>query len=121
MRVLVHSLIHESVGGKRCSALPYQLRLVGDVATSVAVGVHEQLRVGVDGDEGLEVAVALDQVHHVLHLDLRVSRWAVVGVGARVPAGTRTCGGRKSYLYNVEINCSVLFVVLFPSVKLSSD
>lgn len=74
-----------------------------------------------DGDEGLEVAVALDQVHHVLHLDLRVSRRAVEGVRARVPAGTRTCGGHESYLYVVEINYSALFVVLFPRVKLSAD
>ena len=60
--------------------LPYQLRLIRHALAGVAVGVHEQLGVGVDGDEGLEVAVALDQVHHVLHLDLRVSRGAVVGV-----------------------------------------
>jgi len=57
------------------------------VLAVVAVGVHEQLGVGVDGDEGLEVAVATDQLHHVLHLDLRVSRGAVEGVGARVPTG----------------------------------
>lgn len=56
-------------------------------AAGVAVGVHEQLGVGVDRDEGLEVAVSLDQVHHVLHLDLRVSWGAVVGLGARVAAG----------------------------------
>lgn len=61
---------------------------MGHVSAGVAVGVHEQLGVGVDGDEGLEVAVALDQVHHVLHLNLRVSRGAVVGFRAGVPAGT---------------------------------
>lgn len=43
-----------------------------------------------DGDEGLEVAVALDQVHHVLYLNLRVGRGTVVGVRARVVTGTRT-------------------------------
>lgn len=46
---------------------------MGHSAAGVAVGVHEQLGVGVDRNEGLEVAVALDQVHHVLHLNLRVS------------------------------------------------
>lgn len=68
---------------------------MGDVAAGVAVRIHEQLGVGVHGDEGLEVAVALDQVHHVLHLDLRVSRRAVVGVGAGVFAGAGACRGRK--------------------------
>lgn len=43
---------------------------MGYAGAGVAVGVHEQLGVGVDGDEGLKVSVALDQVHHVLHLDL---------------------------------------------------
>lgn len=46
---------------------------MGHAPAGEAVGVHEQLGVGVDGDEGLEVSVALDQVHNVLHLDLRVS------------------------------------------------
>lgn len=41
------------------------------------------------GDEGLEVAVALDQVHHIPHLDLRVGRGAVEGVRAGVSTGTR--------------------------------
>lgn len=53
--------------------LPYQFRLMGHVVAGIAVGIHEQLGVGVDGDEGLEVAVASDQVHYVLHLNLRVS------------------------------------------------
>lgn len=71
---------------------------MGHVPAGVAVGVHEQLGVGVDGDEGLEVAVAPDQVHHVLHLNLRVSRGAVVGLGARVATGTRAwgCGGEST-------------------------
>lgn len=66
--------------------LSYQLRLIGHAAAGVAVGVHEQLGVGVDRNEGLEVAVSLDQVHHVLHLDFRVSRGAVVGIRAGVGA-----------------------------------
>ncbi len=52
---------------------PYELCLIGHVAAGVAVGVHEHLSVGVEGDEGLEVAVARDRVHLVLHLNLRVS------------------------------------------------
>lgn len=73
----------------------YQLGLMGHAAAGVAVGVHEQLGVGVDGDEGLDVAVALDQVHHVLHLNLRVSRGAVVGFRARVATSTRAWGWRS--------------------------
>ena len=46
---------------------------MGHGSTGITVGVHEQLGVGMDGDEGLEVAVALDQVHHVLYFDLGVS------------------------------------------------
>lgn len=64
---------------------------MGHAPAGVAVGVHEQLGVGVDGDEGLEVAVAPDQVHHVLHLDLGVSRGAVVGIRAGVLTGTGAC------------------------------
>lgn len=60
---------------------------MGHVVAVIPIGVHEQLRVGVDRDEGLEVAVALDQVHHVLHLDLRVSRGTMIGVGAGAAAG----------------------------------
>lgn len=71
-----------------CFLLSYQLGLMVCAATDIAVGVHEQLGIGVDRNEGLEVAVALDQVHHVLHLDLRVSRGAVVGLGAGVATGT---------------------------------
>lgn len=41
-----------------------------------------------DGDEGLEVAMALDQVHNVLHLDLRVSRGALIGFRAGIGTGT---------------------------------
>lgn len=61
------------------------------VFAGIAVGVHEQLGVGMDGDKGFEVAVTLDQVHHILHLDLRVSRGAVVGFGAGVTTGTGAC------------------------------
>lgn len=40
------------------------------------------------GDEGLEVAMALNQVHYVLHLDLRVSIGTVIGVRTRVVTGS---------------------------------
>lgn len=65
---------------------------MGHASAGVTVGVHEQLGVGVDRDEGLEVAVALDQVHHILHLDLGVGRGAVVGIRAGVLTGTGTWG-----------------------------
>lgn len=93
---------------------PYKLRLVGDVAAGVAVGIHEQLGVGVHGDEGLEVSMALDQVHHVLHLDLGVSRWSVVGVGAGVFAGTGACQGHEALSYCGQMCCTNnAFLVLF--------
>lgn len=43
-----------------------------------------------DGDEGFEVGVALDEVHNIFHFDLRVSRGTVVGVGTGILAGSRT-------------------------------
>lgn len=60
--------------------LSYQLNLIIYVPAAVAIGVQEQLGVGVDRDEGLDVAVVLDQVHYVQHLHLRVNRGAVVGL-----------------------------------------
>lgn len=63
VRNTLKSQIHEPL-------LSYQLRLVRHVSAGVAIGVHEQLGVGMDGDEGLEVAVVLDQAHDVLHFDL---------------------------------------------------
>lgn len=67
----------------------HQFRLVGHVVAGVAVGVHEELGEGVDGDEGLEVPVGVDEVHHVLHLNLRMGRRSVVGIGAGFVAGAR--------------------------------
>jgi len=67
----------------------YQLRLMGRVHAVIAIGIHEQLRVGMDRDEGLEVAMALDQVHHILHLNLRVSRGTVIGIIAGICTGPR--------------------------------
>lgn len=43
-----------------------------------------------DGDEGFEVAVALDEVHNIFHFDLRVGIGTVVGVGTGILAGSRT-------------------------------
>lgn len=50
----------------------YEFSLVRDVCADVSIWVHEQLGVGVDGDEGLEVAVVPDEVHDVVHFDGRV-------------------------------------------------
>lgn len=43
-----------------------------------------------DGDEGFEVAVALDEVHNIFHFDLRVGIGTVVGVGTGILAGSST-------------------------------
>lgn len=67
-----------------------QLGLVERIFARVAVGIHEQLGVGVNRDKRLEVAVVLDQIHHILHLNLGVGSRAVVGVRAGVGTGTRT-------------------------------
>lgn len=48
----------------------YQLTLMWHASAGIAIRVHEQLGVCVDRDEGLEIAMVLDQVHHVLHLNL---------------------------------------------------
>jgi len=42
----------------------------------------------VDGDEGFEVAMALDEVHDIFHFDLRVSKGTMVGVGTGILAGS---------------------------------
>lgn len=87
-----------------CFLLSYKFSLMGHAAADVAVGVHEQLGVGVDRDEGLEVAMALDQVHNVLHLDLRVSIGAVVGFGAGEAAGTGAWTFHTEMIYAVMQN-----------------
>lgn len=58
----------------------YQLGLVLDRSRGVSVGVQEHLRVGVDGDEGLEVTVGLHKVHDGLDLGLGVSLFSPVGL-----------------------------------------
>ncbi|KAK0144910.1 BLOC-1-related complex subunit 5 [Merluccius polli] len=66
--------------------------LVGHIPAVVAIGVHEELGVGVDGDEGLEVPVGLDELHHVAHLHLRMGSGSVFLLGStprqREPAFT---------------------------------
>lgn len=79
-----------------CGVVCYQFSRVERIIAGVSVGVHEQLGVGVDGDEGLEVAVVLHQVHNVLHLYLRVGRRAVVRVRAGV--GTSTGSWRNRHI-----------------------
>lgn len=57
----------------------YQLSLVLDASAGVAVGIHEQLGVGVDGDEGLNVA-RLHKVHNGFDLRLRMNSGPTVDV-----------------------------------------
>lgn len=63
-----------------------------------------------DGDEGLEVAVALYKVHDIFHFDLRMCRRSMVGVRARVLAGTRTC--RKHTEIQLEVSLMHMFTVI---------
>lgn len=58
----------------------YQLSLVLDRSTGVSIGVQEHLRVGVDGDEGLDVSVGFHKVHNGFDLGLRVSSGTMVGL-----------------------------------------
>lgn len=68
----------------------HQLGLVFDCSPGVAVRIHEHLGVGVDGDEGLDVSMALHKVHNGLDLRFRVSPGSTVGLGARVATSTRS-------------------------------
>lgn len=58
----------------------YQLSLVLDRRPRVTVGIHEHLRIGMDGDEGLDVAVGFHKVHNGLDLRFGVSPGSVVGL-----------------------------------------
>lgn len=72
----------------------YQLIPVRGGLFCVSIGIHEELRVAVDGDEGLDVPVVLHEVHDGLDLHLGIGKLAVVSLRARVAAGSRHCGRR---------------------------
>lgn len=58
----------------------------------VGVGEEQQLRVGVDGEVGLDGGLVLaDEVGDVLDLDLRFGSWPAVGVAAGVFGGSDGC------------------------------
>lgn len=57
----------------------YQLSIVLDPSPGVAIGKHEQLRIGVDGDEGLNV-VRLHKFHNGFDLRLRLSFGSTIGL-----------------------------------------
>lgn len=57
----------------------YQLSIVLDRSPGVAIGKHEQLRIGVDGDEGLNV-VRVHKSHNGIDLRLRLSSGSMIGL-----------------------------------------
>lgn len=57
----------------------YQFCRVIGRSAFVAIGIHEHLRVGMDGDEGLDVAMRLHEVHNRLDLRLRVCTGSTIG------------------------------------------
>lgn len=81
-----------SVGRKGIST--YQLALVRGWICFVAIGIQEELGVAVDGDEGLDVPVALHKVHDGLDLHFGICKLAMVSVRAGVVAGSCHCGRR---------------------------
>lgn len=50
--------------------VPHQFLLVRCWGFGVAVGIEQELGVAVDGDESLDVAMALHKVHDGFHLGL---------------------------------------------------
>lgn len=56
----------------------------------VAIGVEHHLRVAMDGQEGLEIAMSLSEVHNGLDLRFRVGVWPTVRLRARVTTGAST-------------------------------
>ena len=64
--------------------------MVSGGALGEAVGEQQHLGVGMDGDEGLHVAVGLDKVHDGLDLRLGVGAGSAVRLGARAAAGARS-------------------------------
>ena len=58
----------------------YQLSLVFGRTCGVAIRVQEHLRVCMDGDEGLDVAMGLHKVHNGLDLRFRMSTGTMVGL-----------------------------------------
>lgn len=69
----------------------YKFGHVRDVGTGVSIRVQKELWVRMNGDEGLEVSMILDEVHDALHFLLRVWWRSMVGFRAWVVAGTRAC------------------------------
>lgn len=96
----------------------YELTLVLGWSPGVAVRIQQHLGVGVDGHEGLDVAMGLHKVHNGLNLGLRVSPGSTVGLRTGVVAGTRCYRWwqqRKSEKLCVCHICLIYYCkVLFP-------
>lgn len=70
----------------------YQLTVVCCQLVGVGVGEEQQLRVGVDGEVGLDDGlVPSDEVGDILDLDLRLGTEATEGVTAGVAGGSKGC------------------------------
>lgn len=68
----------------------HQLCFIHARSTGVTVGVEHHLRVAMDGQKGLEIAVRLRKIHNGPDLRLRVSTHSTVRLRARVTTGTST-------------------------------
>lgn len=75
--------------------LSHQLSIIIWPGALVSIGIHQQLGVAVEGQEGLEVPMALDEVHDRFHFHLRVGAGPVVGVRAGSATGSRTWGCKE--------------------------
>lgn len=70
----------------------------------VTIGVEHHLRVAMDGQEGLEIAMRLGEIDNCLDLRLRVGTRSTVRLRARVTTGTST--------YKVKTTISAMMIRL---------
>lgn len=70
--------------------MSHQLSIIIWPGAFVAIGVHQELGITVEGQESLEVAVILDEVNNRFHFHLGVGAGPAVGLGAGIATGSRT-------------------------------
>jgi len=86
--------------------------VVGGQLLRVGVGEEQQLGVGVDGDEGLYVAVRLDKVHDRLDLSLRVGAGSAVHLGTGLATGTSTWVTIRARRREMQSNRGLQLVIM---------
>lgn len=77
----------------------HQLIKVLWLGTFIAIGEHEELGVAVEGDEGFDFAVTLDEVHYGFHFNFRVGLGSMVRIRARAATGSRSWSDEEEEAY----------------------